>query len=488
MRRCEQVNVTEIRPLTKLGGGGGLDLVKMSDVRALIDFLGRNEETSETNTVRAMQRLFSLCRSKTGGHLANQAAAANAGGVQALLRLVDTGSMRQRTWAFNTLGRLCFDHAENAAEVCRSNAIEASVANVLGCESVQVAVDVSLALISHSHAHVMDKSAYLLGNLAARPASHTRLIEGGAAVAAVAVLDALNMAREQKIPSHEIHAAFVARSVGLLTNLSSHGPSRAAVRAAGALAALERVAREGHDKHRPASAAIAIANLCSDSDILVGIPSLDAMPEFVLDNVVRALSSAVNREKYMGNVYYTPWKVAMGIRNLAVMHPLNLKGLSGAIRPLIDGLSFDELSRHHCSLALYEICVGNPNSERHLAQDFSPGVQGRTVRRVISPLIAATQNLAWASTLRADGITDDGNSTYLLSQDLVGMVAERVTSLRVADRVVDIELRRRLKLYARGRMSSHGKPGWHDQPGVHNSLLASQDVDESDTEGSEEEV
>eukprot|EP01052_Picozoa_sp_SAG31_P049510 SAG31_NODE_10880_length_1088_cov_1.015167_1_plen_105_part_00 len=28
-----------------------------------------------------------------------------------------------------------------------------------------------------------------------------------------------------------------------------------------------------------------------------------------LQHVVEALSSAVKREKYMGNVYYTPWKV-----------------------------------------------------------------------------------------------------------------------------------------------------------------------------------
>ena len=55
-----------------------------------------------------------------------------AGGVPALLELVSVGSTRQRTWAFNTLGRLCFDHAENAREVCESSAIEAAVENVIG--------------------------------------------------------------------------------------------------------------------------------------------------------------------------------------------------------------------------------------------------------------------------------------------------------------------------------------------------------------------
>ena len=52
------------------------------------------------------------------------------------------------------------------------------------------------------------------------------------------------------------------------------------------------------------------------------------MPEKVLEYVVKALSSAVKREKYMGNVYYTPWKVAMGVQNLAAMHALNLQPIS----------------------------------------------------------------------------------------------------------------------------------------------------------------
>jgi hypothetical protein len=294
-------------------------------------------QTNESATVRAMQRLFSMCRSKTEGHLANQAAAADAGGVPALLELVDQGGTRQRTWAFNTLGRLCFDHAENAAEVCDSRAIEAAVQNVIGRSDWRGSggegddVDVSLALKSNDQARVKDKSAYLLGNLAARPASHGRLLESGAANAAVAVLHALNRAREMDIPEADIHAAFIARSVGLLTNLSVHEVSRGAVREAGALGALERVAREpGHDNHRPASAAIASANLCSDSTSDPDtIPVLDPMPKTVLEYVVKALSSAVKREKYMGNVYYTPWKVAMGVRNLAAMHSLNLQRLAG---------------------------------------------------------------------------------------------------------------------------------------------------------------
>ena len=110
-------------------------------VRSRVDILLRADEGNEPATIRAMQQLFSMCRSKTKEHLANQAAAADAGGVRALLRLVDVGSMKQRythcssllvvprliayrllhrMWAFNTLGRLCFDHAENAAEVCNS--------------------------------------------------------------------------------------------------------------------------------------------------------------------------------------------------------------------------------------------------------------------------------------------------------------------------------------------------------------------------------
>eukprot|EP01049_Picozoa_sp_SAG25_P002353 SAG25_NODE_121_length_14652_cov_9.937607_12_plen_65_part_00 len=58
--------------------------------------LQRPDETDEATTIRAMQRLFSMCRSKTGGHLANQAAAAKAGGVAALLQLVHSGSTKQR--------------------------------------------------------------------------------------------------------------------------------------------------------------------------------------------------------------------------------------------------------------------------------------------------------------------------------------------------------------------------------------------------------
>lgn len=112
-------------------------------VRARVDILLRADKSNEPATIRAMQQLFSMCRSKTKEHLANQAAAADAGGVRALLRLVDVGSLKQRClslmlspnattnlclipaafrrmWALNTLGRLCFDHPENAAEVCRS--------------------------------------------------------------------------------------------------------------------------------------------------------------------------------------------------------------------------------------------------------------------------------------------------------------------------------------------------------------------------------
>ena len=401
------------------------------EIEAHVATICAANEDNETETVRAMQRLFSMCRSKTENHLANQAAAADAGGVPALLELVDRGSTRQRTWAFNTLGRLCFDHAENAAEVCRSHAIEAAVENIIGRSPRMAAaaaedrgeaegeaegerdaalrdeeeeVDVSLALKSNDQARVKDKSAYLLGNLAARPASHRRLLESGAANAAVAVLRALNRAREEDIPESQIHAAFIARSVGLLTNLSVHEVSRGAVREAGALGALERVAREpGHDNHRPASAAIASANLCSDSISLPdSIPVLEPMPHTVLEYVVKALSSAVKREKYMGNVYYTPWKVAMGVRNLAAMHQLNLQRLAdaGAIDPLVDGLSFDERSADHCSRALYELCVGDSKLEREIwppppgtgtAADALTHTQThvRTQAQVVLPLTAA---------------------------------------------------------------------------------------------------
>ena len=358
---------------------------------------------NEAATVKAMQQLFSMCRSKTPGHLANQAAAAEAGGVAALLELVGQGSTRSRTWAFNTLGRLCFDHADNAAQVCESGAIEAAVANVLGCAHDEYggAVDVGLALRSHDDARVKDKSAYLLGNLAARPASHRRLLQCGAASAAVAVLRALNLAHEQGLPEGEIHAAFIARSVGLLTNLSVHEPSRAAVREAGALEELQRVAREsGHDSHRPASAAIASANLCSDSSSdPASIPQLEPMPEKVLEYVVKALSSAVKREKYMGNVYYTPWKVAMGVQNLAAMHALNLQRLAAArvIEPLVDGLSFDERSAEHCSRALYELCAGNATLEHELLPRPQRALTTQLrVLRTLTPLVVAMQRVAWA--------------------------------------------------------------------------------------------
>ncbi len=418
-----------------------------------------------------------------------QAAAADAGGVPALLELVDVGSTRQRTWAFNTLGRLCFDHAENAREVCESRAIEAAVENVIGrpgwragTSAAELAgadeVDVSLALKSNDHARVKDKSAYLLGNLAARPASHVRLLASGAADAAVAVLRALNLAREQGIPEPEIHAAFIARSVGLLTNLSVHEVSRAAVRAAGALDALQRVAREpGHDNHRPASAAIACANLCSDSTSDPDtIPQLDPMPSTVLEYVVKALSSAVKREKYMGNVYYTPWKVAMGVRNLAAINRLNLQRLAGtcfpshrllsvlcaplrisavypsgarvffadagAVEHLVEGLSFDERSAHHCSLALYELCVGDARHESELwpppPRDQRPLTVQLRVQRTLTPLVVAQQRVAWArlhlpTTYTPSAVQDrlraPLGASELLSADIVESVGRWVSAV-----------------------------------------------------------
>ena len=114
------------------------DLGDPGAVHAVVEQIRAADAINESNTVRAMQRLFSLCRSKTPGHIANQAAAADADAVSSLLRLVGTGSIRQRTWAFNTLGRLCFDHAENAAKVCSSSAMEVAVENMLGLENTSL--------------------------------------------------------------------------------------------------------------------------------------------------------------------------------------------------------------------------------------------------------------------------------------------------------------------------------------------------------------
>ena len=372
---------------------------------------------NEVNTVRAMQRLFSMCRSKTPGHIANQAAAADADAVTALLDLVNSGSIRQRTWAFNTLGRLCFDHAENAAKVCTSPAMEKAVDNMMSMSMSTVGVADErapgvvgtqatpglimwrqpepvlqpgrLAQLKSDPARVKDKSAYLLGNLAARPASHPRLLACGAANAAVAVLTALNYAREKAKDQNDpaplpIHDAFIARCVGLLTNLSVHEPSRAAVLQAGAILPLIQVAQSGCARHRPASAAIASANLCKRGSGTrfdrQSVPDLDAFPTDVLGNVVEALSSAVKREKYMGNVYYTPWKVAMGVSNLAALCSENRCALiqHGVVRHLVVGLDFDERSQHHCTSALYEICVGYPKMEAEVLMKESETVTAAT--------------------------------------------------------------------------------------------------------------
>jgi hypothetical protein len=95
------------------------------------------------------------------------------------------------------LGRLCFDHAENASEVCRSSvrpivlvcvcrcirpmnpvcrawaqAIEASVANILGCHPSQLLMgsnppgDISLAMASNDVARMKDKSAVRFAKIA----------------------------------------------------------------------------------------------------------------------------------------------------------------------------------------------------------------------------------------------------------------------------------------------------------------------------------
>ena len=147
---------------------------------------------------------------------------------------------------------------------------------------------------------------------------------------------------------------------------------------------------------------------------------------------------------------------------------------------MIDGLSFDELSRHHCSLALYEICVGHPDFEHHLLmhsevdrahpQRFNPA-------KVIAPLIASTQRVAWAcSILNVSSTVGHASATHILSYDVVELVAERVTANHVANSVVQRQLTARLKKYGR-RDGECGLRQHRDRAG-----------DDSDSEGSDEEI
>jgi|EP01049_Picozoa_sp_SAG25_P002355 hypothetical protein len=154
------------------------------------------------------------------------------------------------------------------------------------------------------------------------------------------------------------------------------------------------------------------------------------------------------------NVYYTPWKVAMGVRNLAAMHPVNLDRLACAIPYLIEGLDFDAQSRKHCSLALYEICVGHAELELQLS--LHRGLRGSLVQQVIAPLVAAKQRLSWARLLctrshRSSSAGQDYSAAVadlalptqphdLLPYDLVEMVSGYVLACVVSERAVELVL------------------------------------------------
>ena len=73
---------------------------------------------------------------------------------------------------------------------------------------------------------------------------------------------------------------------------------------------------------------------------------------------------------------------------------------AGAVEHLVEGLSFDERSAHHCSLALYELCVGDAKHERELWPPPPSAQRPLTVQlrvqRTLTPLVAAQQGLAWS--------------------------------------------------------------------------------------------
>lgn len=108
---------------------------------------------------------------------------------------------------------------------------------------------------------------------------------------------------------------------------------------------------------------------------------------------------------------------------------------AGAVEHLVEGLSFDERSAHHCSLALYELCVGDAILENEL---WPPSQRPLTVQlrvqRTLTPLVAAQQRLAWAhlhlpvAPLAAqDGRRAPLGASELLSADIVEIVARWVS-------------------------------------------------------------
>ena len=78
----------------------------------------------------------------------SQTTAAKAGVVPLLAPLVGSGSTHQRMMAANTLLILCFKHADNAALVGHSPAVEAAVANVLAPPSHGPLEPARLALLA----------------------------------------------------------------------------------------------------------------------------------------------------------------------------------------------------------------------------------------------------------------------------------------------------------------------------------------------------
>ena len=284
-------------------------------------------DDDEQARIEAMGLLIYSCAGHEVDRAAQTMAAVQGGAIPLLVPLLGGGSLHQRMLAGNTLLILCFKHADNAARVGASRALEAAVANALAPTGRG-----GLALIANDGELVRQISVGMLSNVAAfSERSHARLIEAGAHRMGIAVLEALFEAQRGgatgvAVDPSELHDKLIAWSVSLLHCLSDSAASGRALVEAGAIRPLLRIAQSPHGHHFPVSAALAVGNLYRAarrlqpqlSAELIPAASSVHIPGSVLRQCVEALPAALRGEVY-GGYYFLPSKVAMGIRNLLAL-------------------------------------------------------------------------------------------------------------------------------------------------------------------------
>ena len=285
--------------------------------------------------VKGVQRLLPSCARFSAEQAAAQAAAVDAGAAPTLARLMSrhgSGCAETRANAALALTQLYTfgpDAERLSLAVAETEAVEIAVANVL--EGVPEA---RLAAMYADPELLRWRSIMVLNNLAVfAPQAHARLLAAGAARAATLILlSAEGLAAPGQEP---IHPHLLGTTVSCLCCLAYHPPSRPAVREAGAVERLLRIAT-GPPTAYEAVAAIALANLAG---------SALTLPPRTVRKVLRVFEASLLGKMCVG-IYFVPWMVAMSLGAM-VDRPANAEQLlkHGAAYLLLDGVHLPITSR-----------------------------------------------------------------------------------------------------------------------------------------------